>query len=237
MRYLLLLIEDDAELSAFLKEALEAAGYRVVTAGTGKQGLRELVQWSPNLVILDLMLPDMDGFEICRRIRKYDPKLPILILTGRKEVADRVRGLNLGADDYLVKPFDLQELHARIQALLRRAYEAQPGVYRFLDLTFDPMAREARRGQRIIPLTQREARLLQVFMEHPRQVLTRDFLYQEVWGYGYGQTSNVLDVYIRYLRRKLEAQGEPRLIHTVRGVGYILREPEEVGISPTPTDH
>lgn len=232
MAYLILTIEDHRELSLFLKEALEEAGYSVTLAYTGAEGWEKLTGRSPNLVVLDLMLPDMDGFDLCRKIRQAYPKLPILILTGRKEVADRVRGLNLGADDYLVKPFDMREFLARVQALLRRTYETEAHIYRFQDLILDPEAQKAHRGQREIPLTPRETRLLQVFMEHPRQVLSRDYLYRVVWGYEAGGSSNILEVYIRYLRRKLEAQGEPRLIYTVRGRGYVLREPDFSGSRP-----
>jgi len=225
MSYLILAIEDNRELALFLREALEEAGYTVILAHTGGEGWEKLTRRSPNLVILDLMLPDVDGFDLCRKIRQAYPKLPILILTGRKEVADRVRGLNLGADDYLIKPFDMRELLARVQALLRRTYDTAAQVYRFQDLILDPEAQKARRGKREIALTPRETRLLQAFMEHPRQVLSRDYLYRVVWGYEAGGASNILEVYIRYLRRKLEAGGEPRLIHTVRGRGYVLREP------------
>ncbi len=226
MTYLILIIEDELELANLLQEALQIQGYKTLTAYSGRDGLRRIQEWSPNLVILDLKLPDIDGFEVCQRIRERDHRLPILILTARRETANRVKGLNLGADDYLVKPFDIDELLARVGALLRRAYETQSRVLRFMDLIFNTESLEVRRGKRVIQLTPKESELLRMFMEHPRQVLSRERLYREVWGYPYTLGSNVLDVYIRYLRRKLEAHGEPRLIYTVRGVGYILREPE-----------
>ncbi len=226
MTYLILIIEDDRELADLIQEALYTEGYKSLAAYSGNEGLKHIDEWSPNLVILDLKLPDIDGFEVCQRIREKDHRLPILILTARGETANRVRGLNLGADDYLVKPFDVHELLARVRALLRRAYETQVRTLRFMDLVFDTEAHEVRRGRRVIQLTPKESELLRMFMEHPRQVLSRERLYQEVWGYHFGLGSNVLDVYIRYLRRKLEAHGEPRLIYTVRGVGYILREPK-----------
>ncbi len=226
MTYLILIIEDDHELTHFLQDALQTQGYKTLVAYSGREGLRAIETWSPNLVILDLSLPDIDGFDVCQRIREQDHRLPILILTGRTETANRVKGLNLGADDYLVKPFDLDELLARVSALLRRAYESPARVLRFMDLVFNTESLEVRRGKRVIQLTPKESELLRMFMEHPRQVLSRERLYREVWGYPFTLGSNVLDVYIRYLRRKLEAHGEPRLIYTVRGVGYILREPE-----------
>ncbi len=225
MSYLILVIEDDRELAHFIQEYLQNEGFKVLVAYSGIEGLEKLRQWSPNLVILDLMLPDIDGFEVCKKIREKDQRLPILILTARRETINRVKGLNLGADDYLVKPFENLELLARVRALLRRAYQTQARTLRFMDLVFDVEANKVRRGDRTIQLTPKESALLRIFMEHPRQVLPREHLYQAVWGYQFAQGSNVLDVYIRYLRRKLEAGGEPRIIHTVRGVGYRLAEP------------
>ncbi len=229
MNYLILVIEDEREMAHMIQEYLQNEGYKTIVAYSGIEGLEKLRQWSPNLVILDLMLPDIDGFEVCKKIREMDQRLPILILTARKETANRVKGLNLGADDYLVKPFDFGELIARVQALLRRAYQTQARTLRFMDLVFDVESHKVKRGNRVIQLTPKESALLKILMEHPRQVLPREHLYQAVWGYQFTQGSNVLDVYIRYLRRKLEAEGEPRVIHTVRGVGYRLAEPTEQG--------
>lgn len=179
----------------------------------------------PDLVVLDVLMPDVDGFEVCRLIRASS-QVPILMLTARDEVADRVQGLTLGADDYLVKPFALEELLARVGALLRRAgSQAQTtNVLSFGPIAVDQETREVRRGERAITLTQKEYALLICFLQHPRQVLTRDYLMDVIWGTDYAGESNVLEVYVGYLRQKLEAEGEPRLLHTVRGVGYVLKE-------------
>ena len=178
----------------------------------------------PDLVILDLMLPKIDGYQVCRDLRAKYPKIPILMLTAKDEVSDRVKGLTLGADDYLVKPFALEELLARIKALLRRSGVVTDTLLSYADLTLNTSTREAWRGVRELTLTTKEFDLLVLFLRHPRQVLTREFLMDEIWGYDYSGESNVLEVYIGYLRQKLEAQGEIRLIQTVRGVGYALRE-------------
>ena len=223
----ILIIEDDESIARFLKRALTYEGYRVEVASDGETGLAMALEHKPELVILDWMLPGMDGLEVARRLRANDDVL-ILMLTAKTGVADRVQGLDTGADDYLVKPFNLDELLARIRALLRRSkQEKAPKVYRFADLELDTGTHEARRGGRTIELTAKEYELLLLFMRHPRQVLTREYIYDQVWGYNFGASSNLLEVYIRYLRRKLEANGEPRLLHTLRGVGYVLREEGE----------
>ncbi|NPA30836.1 MAG: response regulator transcription factor [Chloroflexi bacterium] len=226
----ILIIEDDAGVARFVKRALQTEGYIVDVAPDGETGLAKTFQNFPDLIILDWMLPGIDGLEVCRRIRTRDQKIPILMLTAKDSVPDRVLGLDSGADDYLVKPFSMDELLARVRVLLRRRraqVPPKPKEYRFADLVLDTGTRQARRGDRVIELTTKEYQLLETFMRHPRQVLTRDQLYDQVWGYDFGRESNVLDVYVRYLRRKLEANGEPRLLHTVRGVGYVLREPSE----------
>ncbi len=225
-KFRILVIEDDTNLVRALRRHLELEGYEVDTALDGESGLLKALQEPFDLIILDWMLPGMDGLEVCRRIRARNKDIPILMLTARDAVRDRVLGLDTGADDYLTKPFDFAELQARIRVLLRRAQrrDQKPKEYRFADLVLDTGTRQARRGDRVIQLTTKEYQLLELFMQHPRQVLTREQLYERVWGYDFSSESNVLDVYIRYLRRKLEANGEPRLIHTVRGVGYVLRE-------------
>ncbi len=223
----ILIIEDDESISRFLKRALTYEGYKVDVATDGEEGLAKALEEKPDLVILDWMLPGMDGLEVARRLRANNDVL-ILMLTAKTGVADRVQGLDTGADDYLTKPFNLDELLARIRALLRRSkQEKVPKVYRFADLELDTGTHEARRGDRRIELTAKEYELLLLFMRHPRQVLSREYIYDQVWGYNFGASSNLLEVYIRYLRRKLEANGEPRLLHTLRGVGYVLREEEE----------
>jgi len=229
-RPFILIIEDDAGVARFVKRALETEGYIVDIAPDGETGLAKTFRNFPDLIILDWMLPGIDGLEVCRRIRTRNQKIPILMLTAKDAIPDRVLGLDSGADDYLVKPFNINELLARVRVLLRRRRAQtppKPKEYQFADLILDTGTRRARRGDRIIELTLKEYQLLEMFMRHPRQVLTRDQLYDQVWGYDFGRESNVLDVYVRYLRRKLEAGGEPRLIHTVRGVGYVLREPGE----------
>ncbi|HFC10292.1 MAG TPA: response regulator transcription factor [Chloroflexi bacterium] len=222
----LLLIEDDEGIVRFLSRALTYEGYQVDVATDGEAGLALARANMPDLVILDWMLPGMDGLEVARRLRAMGDVL-ILMLTAKTSVADRVQGLDMGADDYMVKPFNMDELLARIRALLRRSRQEEPKVYRFADLELDTGTHEARRGERVIPLTAKEYELLELFMRHPRQVLTREQIYEQVWQYDFGAASNLLEVYIRYLRRKLEEGGEPRLIHTLRGVGYVLREHAE----------
>jgi two-component system response regulator MprA len=218
-----LVIEDDEQILKFLKRGLAYEGYEVDTAMDGPSGLAIARDNPPDLVVLDLMLPGMDGLEVCRRLRAGGP-VPILILTAKDTVTDRIQGLDMGADDYMVKPFELDELLARIRALLRRAQPAQPQILRFADLTLDTGARQAKRGERVISLTAKEYELLELFMRNPRQVLDRDTIFDRVWGYDFGGASNIIEVYVRYLRQKLEEGGAPRLIHTVRGMGYVLRE-------------
>ncbi|MHB8576957.1 MAG: response regulator transcription factor [Dehalococcoidia bacterium] len=223
-----LVIDDDARIVSLLRRALSYEGYGVRTALTATAGLESARDEEPDLVILDLMLPDLDGYEVCRRLRTAG-QAPILMLTARDEIGDRVRGLDEGADDYLVKPFALQELLARVRVLLRRTQtQAEPRSYTFADLTLDTATREAIRGGRPIQLSTKEYQLLLLFMRHPRQVLTRDTIMDQVWGYDYSGESNVLEVYVGYLRQKLEAAGEPRLLHTMRGSGYVLRTPAPI---------
>ncbi len=219
----ILIIEDDHSILKVLQRGLAYEGYQVDTATDGRSGLMLARERPPDLVILDLMLPGMDGMEVCHRLRTGS-NIPILMLTAKDTVQDRVQGLDAGADDYMVKPFNLDELLARVRALLRRTQSERVPVLEFADLTLDTGTRQARRGERVFSLTAKEFDLLELFMRHPRQVLTREVIFDRVWGYDFGGESNVLEVYIRYLRQKLEAGGEPRLIHTVRGVGYVLRE-------------
>jgi len=226
----ILVVDDDAKITSFLRRGLVLEGYEVTVANSGAEGLRAAGDHEPDLLILDIMMPGIDGLEVCRRIRAADMPTPILMLTARDTVADRVKGLDCGADDYLVKPFALEELLARVRALLRRKPgareedEPRAVALAYADLTLDTGSREARRGGRPIELTAKEYELLTLFLTHPRQVLTRDMLMEKVWGYDYAGESNVLEVYVGYLRQKLEAGGEPRLIQTVRGVGYVLKE-------------
>lgn len=223
MKEKILLIEDDEGILRFLRRGLSYEGYQVETALDGQEGLTKAREWHPDLVVLDWMLPGMDGLEVCRRLRATGP-LPILMLTAKDMVQDRVQGLDAGADDYMVKPFELDELLARIRALLRRTQTERIPVLVFSDLTLDTSSRQALRSGREIQLIAKEYDLLELFMRHPRQVLTREMIFDRVWGYDFGGESNVLDVYIRYLRQKLVVGDEAQLIHTVRGVGYVLRE-------------
>ena len=221
----ILVVDDEPAVRDSLDRALRLEGYKVDLAADGVEALSALGADSPDAVVLDLMMPRVDGLEVCRRMRAAGDRTPVLVLTARDAVTDRVKGLDAGADDYLVKPFALDELLARLRALLRRSGTSAPGqVLRFSDLTLDPVAHQVKRGDRVIELTRTEFLLLELFMLHPRQVLTRSVIFERVWGYDFGPTSNALDVYIGYLRRKTEAGGEPRLIQTVRGVGYALRE-------------
>ena len=222
----ILVVDDERAVRESLRRALELEGYEIELAGDGSEALYRLESTEePDAMILDVLMPGVDGLEVCRRIRGTGSKLPVLMLTARTEVEDRVAGLDAGADDYVTKPFALEELLARVRALLRRTTEEGSGeVLRFADLELDPGTREVRRGERSIELTRTEFSLLELFLRNPRQVLTRSVIFERVWGYDFGFGSNSLDVYIGYLRRKTEAAGEPRLIHTVRGVGYALRE-------------
>ncbi len=220
----ILVVDDDPKIRTVLRRGLAYEGYRVVEAGTGEEGLEKAREHLPNLVVLDVMLPGIDGLEVCRRLRASGDELAILMLTARDEVRDRVVGLETGADDYLVKPFSFEELLARVHALLRRRAAPAGEVLRFADLELDVDAREARRGGRVIELTTTEFNLLLLFMRHPRKVLTRDVIMEHVWSYDFEGESNVLEVYVRYLRSKLEVGDSTRLIHTVRGAGYVLKE-------------
>src|SRR5713101_124128 len=219
----ILIVDDDSRLTSALRRTLAYEGYQVSVAANGEGALSMVRTRPPDLVILDLMLPGIDGLEVCRRLRSAGDGTAVLMLTARDAVVDRVTGLETGADDYLVKPFALEELLARVKALLRRSAGGD-GELGFADLTLDPGTREVRRGNRSIDLTRTEFLLLELFLRNPRQVLTRDVIFDRVWGYDFGPASNSLEVYVGYLRRKTEAEGEPRLIHTVRGVGYALRE-------------
>ena len=219
------IVDDDAAIRTALGRALRMENYDVELFEDGSSALRAVQLRAPDAIVLDLQLPDIDGLEVCRRIRRAGDATPILMLTARDAVNDRVEGLDVGADDYLVKPFDLAELLARLRALLRRRQVADGDdtVLRFEDLTLNPGTREVRRGERVIELTKIEFDLLELFLQHPRQVLTRDQILDLVWGYTFDSGTNSLAVYIGYLRRKLEEGSEARLIQTVRGVGYALR--------------
>jgi two-component system, OmpR family, response regulator MprA len=219
----ILVVDDEAAVRASLARALRLERYDVQLAGDGLQALDVLAGEPVDAVVLDVAMPNLGGLEVCRRLRAAGDRTPVLMLTARDAIDDRVDGLDAGADDYLVKPFALRELKARLRALLRR-YEEPGRLLTFSDLALDPSAYEVRRGDRRIELSRTEFALLRQFMENPRQVLTRSMLFERVWGYDFGATSNALGVYIGYVRRKTEAGGEPRLLHTVRGVGYILRD-------------
>jgi two-component system response regulator MprA len=222
----ILVIDDEPKIVDFIRRGLTYESYAVDVAYDGESGLEQARREPPDLVILDVMMPGLDGLEVCRQLRAAPQgDFPILMLTAKDAVPDRVAGLDAGADDYLVKPFAFNELLARIRALLRRRQTADDSqVIRFADLTMNSSTHEMQRGNRPISLTAKEFELLELFMRHPRQVLTRDIIYERVWGYDFGGESNIVEVYIRYLRAKMEANGEPRLLQTVRGVGYALRE-------------
>lgn len=222
MKERILVIEDDEEIIKILQRWLMLDGFRADTATDGISGTEKALTDSYDLIILDLMLPGRDGLDVCSDIRA-EKQTPILMLTARDTVPDRVKGLDSGADDYLTKPFDPHELMARIRALLRRTVKEAPDIYQFEDLKLDTGTHLAYRGRRSFDLTAKEYELLELFMQNPRQVLSRSVIYDRVWGYDFGGDSNIIEVYIRYLRQKLEQEGEPRLIHTVRGVGYVLR--------------
>jgi two-component system, OmpR family, response regulator MprA len=221
----ILVVDDEAAVRDALRRALELEGYEVELATDGLDALTRLEadRPEPDAVVLDILMPKLDGLEVCRRLRRAGRRLPVLMLTARAEVSDRVEGLDAGADDYLVKPFALEELLARLRALLRRASPDGDEPLVFGDLELDPATREVRRDGDPIELTRTEFALLELFLRNPRQVLTRSLIFERVWGYDFGTSSNSRDVYIGYLRRKTEAGGKPRLIQTVRGVGYTLR--------------
>ena len=221
-----LVVDDEAAVREALRRALTLEGYAVELAADGSEALHRLSdEAGADAVVLDVLMPGVDGLEVCRRIRNAGNRVPVLMLTARDEISDRVAGLDAGADDYLVKPFALEELLARLRALLRRSTNGDGDVLRFADLELNPSTREVRRGGEPIDLTRTEFSLLELFMLNPRQVLTRSVIFERVWGYDFGHSSNSLDVYVGYLRRKTEAGGKPRLVQTVRGVGYTLREP------------
>jgi two-component system response regulator MprA len=223
----ILVVDDERAVRESLRRALELEGYEIELAGDGQEALLQLEangDAQPDAVILDVLMPTMDGLEVCRRLRRAGNRVPVLMLTARDEIENRVAGLDAGADDYVTKPFALEELVARIRALLRRASTGEDEPLRFADLELDPGTREVNRSGDPVELTRTEFALLELFMTNPRQVLTRSIIFERVWGYDFGFASNSLDVYIGYLRRKTETGGKPRLIQTVRGVGYALRE-------------
>lgn len=224
MTYHILVVEDEAKLAKFIELELQYEGYQVTVASDGISGLAIARESQPDLLILDWMLPGVSGLEICRRLRSTGDKVPIILLTAKDEVSDRVAGLDAGADDYVVKPFSVEELLARVRAHLRRNQEEDPDTLQFADLSLNHSTREVYRGDRLIELTAKEFDLLDYLISHPRQVLTRDQILERVWGYDFMGDSNIIEVYVRYLRLKLEANGEKRLVQTVRGVGYVLRE-------------
>lgn len=225
----ILVVDDDRAVRDSLRRSLAFNGYSVELASDGQQALDQILEQRPDALVLDVMMPRVDGLEVCRRLRSAGDDLPVLVLTAREAVSDRVAGLDAGADDYLAKPFALEELLARLRALLRRATPEDPAAVdpdplRFADLSLDPTTRDVHRGEREITLTRTEFSLLELLLANPRRVLTRSRILEEVWGYDFPTTGNALEVYVGYLRRKTEAEGEPRLIHTVRGVGYVLKE-------------
>lgn len=220
----ILVVEDEIKLAQFLNLELAYEGYEVTIANDGFAGLTMARENKPDLILLDWMLPQISGLEVCRRLRLTGDKVPIILLTAKDEIGDRVAGLDAGADDYIVKPFSIEELLARIRASLRRNHEEDPNLLQFIDLRLNRNTREVHRGDRAIELTVKEYDLLEYLMSHPRQVLTRDQILERVWGYDFMGDSNIIEVYVRYLRLKLEAKEEKRLVQTVRGVGYVLRE-------------
>jgi two-component system response regulator MprA len=220
-----LVVDDEPAVRRALERALRLDSYDVALAADGEEALDALASAPADAVILDIAMPRLDGLEVCRRMRQAGDRTPVLMLTARDAIDDRVQGLDVGADDYLVKPFALRELQARLRALLRRTNDgAESEVLRYADLELDPVAHEVRRGDRLIDLSKTEFLLLELFLKHPRQVLTRSTIFEHVWGYDFGPTSNALGVYMGYLRRKTESEGETRLLHTIRGVGYVLRD-------------
>ena len=220
------MVDDDRAVREALRRALTLGGYEVQTAEDGEQALELIAQAVPEAVVLDVGLPGIDGLEVCRRVRMLGNRVPVLILTARDAVADRIDGLDVGADDYMVKPFDIGELKARLRALLRRASpQGDPDQLSFEEVKLDAARHGARVGENFVELTRTEYQLLELLMLNPRQVLSHSLIYDRVWGYDFGPASNAMRVYVGYLRRKLEGAGARELIHTVRGVGYVLREP------------
>ncbi|MEM1170175.1 MAG: response regulator transcription factor [Cyanobacteria bacterium P01_H01_bin.35] len=220
----ILIVEDEEKLAQFIKLELKYEGYQVTVANDGFTGLTTAREIKPDLILLDWMLPGLSGLELCRRLRSTGDKVPVILLTAKDDVTDRVAGLDAGADDYVLKPFSVEELLARVRANLRRTQEPNPDLLMFEDLSLNRSTREVYRGNREIELTAKEFDLLEYLMAHPRQVLTRDRILETVWGYDFMGDSNIIEVYVRYLRLKLEANSEKRLIQTVRGVGYVLRD-------------
>jgi two-component system, OmpR family, response regulator MprA len=220
----ILVVDDEPQLRRALERALKLEGYEVELAGDGEEALAVAADRRPDAIVLDVLMPKLDGLGVCRALRDRRDRTPVLMLTARDGVSDRVDGLDAGADDYVVKPFALEELLARLRALLRRGDAGGPEVLSYADLTLSPATREVHRGDRLVELTKTEFALLEQLLRHPRQVLTRSQIFEAVWGYDFGPRSNSLEVYVGYLRRKTEEGGEPRLIQTVRGVGYALRE-------------
>jgi two-component system, OmpR family, response regulator MprA len=218
----ILVVDDDPQIVSLVKRGLAYEGYTVDTADSGEKALATALHSPPDLVILDIMMPGLNGLEVTKRLRQGSD-VPVLLLTAKGTIPDRVAGLDAGADDYLVKPFALDELLARVRAMLRRRQPQDGAIVQFGDLIINTSTREVQRGGDLIELTTREYELLLFFMRNPRQVLTRDMIYERVWGYDFGGESNIIDVYIRYIREKTEANGRPRLIHTVRGAGYVLK--------------
>ncbi|WP_458119581.1 response regulator transcription factor [Paenibacillus sp. Z6-24] len=226
MRPTILIIDDDEKIISMLRRGLAFEGYEVLTASNGAEGLNQMLENDPALMVLDVMMPQVDGFEVCRRVREAGSSVPILMLTAKDEVENRVKGLDAGADDYLVKPFALEELLARVRALLRRKPDtnnSSSSRLTFEDLSLDPEAREVMRDGQRLELTAKEFELLHLFMQNPKRVLSRDLIMDKIWGYDYSGESNVLEVYIAMLRQKTEEYGGKRLIQTIRGAGYILR--------------
>ncbi len=221
----ILVVDDEPAVRDAVDRALRLDGHDVALAEDGRAALDALAAEPPDALVLDLLMPRLDGLEVCRRLRAAGDRTPVLVLTARDAVADRVRGLDAGADDYLVKPFALEELGARLRALLRRTGGPVEEPLRHAGIELDPAGHTVHRGERLVELTRTEFLLLELFLRHPRQVLTRSQIFERVWGYDFGPASNSLEVYVGYLRRKLEADGEQRLIQTVRGVGYVLRAP------------
>ena len=224
MKAHILVVDDDSRITTLLRRILAYEGYSVAVAASGDAALRATLEHAPDLIILDIMLPGIDGLEVTQRLRAAGDNVPILMLTARDSVADRVEGLEIGADDYLIKPFAHEELLARVKAMLRRNQAERPEVLHYADVELDTGTRVAYRGGREIELSPTEYELLSLFLHRPRQVLTRDLILDRIWGIDFEGSSNVMEVYIGYLRTKLEANGRPRLLHTVRGVGYVLKE-------------